>query len=100
MSSNVYFECFKCGKEFDDIKFVILHLKLNHFIKDDIEPMKCLLAGNVCTEEFYHFNKLKAHSKKCRPTLVQNHKPKYEFRPKNLEQSLESVHISECVRKN
>lgn len=90
------FECFKCGKQFDDIKYIISHLKLNHFIKNNTIPMKCLVAGIICKEEFYCFKKLKSHVKNCRPTLT-NNKPKPEIQQTNLEKSFESFRISDCV---
>lgn len=92
------FECFKCGKEFADIKFIILHLKLNHFVKKDTVPMKCLVLGNVCTEEFFCFNKLKVHSKNCKPNLSSNAEMKFGLRQTNLETIIvENFHISDYV---
>lgn len=91
------FECFICGKEFADLKYIISHLKLNHFIKNDTVPMKCLVAGNICTEEFYRFNELKAHLKNCKPTSSCN-ALKSGFRQTNLEVSIfENFHISDEV---
>lgn len=91
------FVCFLCGKEFDNIKFIILHLKVNHFIKDETIPIKCLVAGNICTDEFYSFTKLKIHMKNCQPTT--EYKPKSGFRQTNLGKSFESIDISGCVSK-
>lgn len=93
------FECFVCGKEFHEIKFIISHLKLNHFFKNDTEPMKCLVAGNTCTEEFYCLKKLKSHVKSCQSTFLTNNKPKPELRQIILEELFESAHISDCVSK-
>lgn len=95
----MHFECFKCGKAFDEIKFVISHLKLNHFIKNDTIAMKCLVAGNVCEKEFYCFNKLKNHMKECKSTPQPAYKPKPGFRQTNLEKSFEDFHISDQVSK-
>lgn len=85
------FECFKCGKTFDEFRFILSHLKLNHFIKNNTVPMKCLVPGNFCTEEFYCFNRLKSHVKNCQPT---NTEPK-----PNLEKSFENFNISDYVSK-
>lgn len=93
------FECFKCGVFFDNIRHIIQHLKLNHFIRNDTVSMKCLVAGNTCTQEFYCFNKLKTHVKNCRSTLSTNTKSKPEIRQTSLEKSFERIHISDCVSK-
>lgn len=94
------FQCFKCNKKFDDIKYIILHLKLTHFIKNDTVPMKCLVNGNLCREEFFCFNKLKTHVKSCRPNSSTNIKSNPEFRQTILEKSFEDVHITACVSKH
>lgn len=87
------FECYVCGKLFEHIKFIISHLKLNHFIKNDTTSMKCLVQGNLCTKEFYCFKKLKNHVNNCQPTFG----PKPGFQQTNLEKSFEAIHISENV---
>lgn len=78
---------------------MISHLKLNHFIKNDTIPMKCLVKGNICREEFFCFNKLKAHVKNCRPNLSTNVESNTGFRQTILEKSFENVHIPACVSK-
>lgn len=93
------FMCFKCGKEFSEIKFVVSHLKLNHFIKNNTVPMKCLVTGNICTQEFFCFDKLKAHVKKCKRNSSSINEPKPEFRPTKLVDALEGLNISDCVCK-
>lgn len=93
------FKCFKCGKEFEDIKYIISHLKLNHFIRNDTVPMKCLVKGNICSEEFFCFKKLKSHVKMCQPILSTNVNSKLGFQPKILEKSFENIHIFACVSK-
>lgn len=95
------FECFECGKEFDHVKFVISHLKLNHFIKNDTVAMKCLVARNSCMEEFYCFKKLKAHVKNCRFTSLSNNNGSLEpgLKQTILDESFESCHVSNDVSK-
>lgn len=93
------FECFKCGKEFNDIKYIFSHLKLNHYIKNDTEPMKCFVAGNICTEEFYCFNKLKSHVKNCKTVLLSNNEANFgtQFRQTVSENSFGSFDVSDHV---
>lgn len=91
------FECFKCGKEFNQIKYIFLHLKLNHFIKNDTTPTKCLVKGNNCKEEFYCFDKLKSHMKNCRSNSTASVESKPNCRPTILEKTFENVHVPSCV---
>lgn len=59
------YKCFKCGAEFNEEKYIISHLKVIHFIKDNSEPIKCSVGGNYCPMVFYKFSQLKQHMKKC-----------------------------------
>lgn len=96
----MYFKCFQCGKEFENAKYCILHLKLTHFIKNNTVPMQCLVVGNVCSEKFYCFNKLKSHMKECRPNVSSNINERIpELSQTNLEKTFESLDVSDCVRK-
>lgn len=80
MSNN--FECFLCKCKFTNEKSAISHLKLFHFIRDNITEIKCL---RNCNAVFYTFDQLKKHLKKCVNTTA---KP---FENEGFTASVESV---------
>lgn len=64
---NTNYACFLCESKFNNEKFAISHLKLNHFIRDNTIEIKCLLN---CNEVFLKFDKLRKHLKKCANSQV------------------------------
>lgn len=59
------FKCYLCPVEYENERFIISHLKKEHFIQNDTVEMKCVVKGNSCEERFYKFNLLKNHMKRC-----------------------------------
>lgn len=57
------FECYLCNKVFSDTSDIIKHLKKIHFIKENINEIRCLFPK--CEKNFDTFNALRQHIKKC-----------------------------------
>lgn len=89
------YKCFKCRKEFDDIKFIISHLKLTHFIRNFTEVMKCSVTGNQCTQEFYKFSELKSHMIDCEPNFIVNNESVFKPDVSDLSHSLKELNLTE-----
>lgn len=60
------FQCFKCFNTFSSANETIKHLKKDHFICENTDPIKCI-ANNKCTKEYLTFGGLRNHIKKCIP---------------------------------
>lgn len=55
------FFCFKCDKTFTSGNETIKHLKKNHFMVDNVEPIKCVFKQ--CAKRFNTFKGLSYHIK-------------------------------------
>lgn len=59
------FKCFVCAEKFSIIKETIAHLKKNHSIKENDEPIQCISNVVQCKKYFYTFSGLRNHLKMC-----------------------------------
>lgn len=57
--------CYKCGKDFDEIKQLFIHLKRDHDLKNSTEKFKCMVKNFECSKTFMNFDSLRQHMKKC-----------------------------------
>lgn len=53
------FYCFKCNKTFGSSKETIKHLRKNHFMIDNVEPIRCIVEQ--CDNTFNTFRGLSNH---------------------------------------
>lgn len=58
------FKCFVCKDLFPTQKVIITHLKKDHFVKENEDPIYCL-KNNKCKQYFLNFRHLKDHLKIC-----------------------------------
>lgn len=69
------YKCFKCEKEFSNEKSIISHLKIEHFCKDNTEPIRCVInykQRKVCQHSFLTFGGLRKHLKTCLQSINNN----------------------------
>lgn len=59
--TKMNFYCYKCNKNFDSSRDAISHLKKDHFIIDNCEPIKCVVK--YCTKTVNTFRGLSNHLK-------------------------------------
>lgn len=57
------FFCSKCGKTFFSEKETITHLKKDHFIIDNVDPINCIVKN--CSKTYNTFKGLQNHLKTC-----------------------------------
>lgn len=61
----MHYKCFVCEEKFSVIKETIQHLKKNHSIKENEEPILCISNQVDCKKYFYSFGGLQNHLKNC-----------------------------------
>lgn len=57
-------ECYKCKKEFSEIKSVFDHLKKVHKLGNNKEKLQCVVR-NDCSKGYMNFDSLRQHVKEC-----------------------------------
>lgn len=63
----MFLSCFMCPKKFNDVKKLIDHLKLHHYLRDNTCTLNCMVnyKDYKCGKAFHTFNKLQKHLKEC-----------------------------------
>lgn len=57
------FSCFVCNKSFEIKDEAVSHLKLVHRLKDNAQPIKCVVKE--CAKSYLSFKALKQHVNQC-----------------------------------
>lgn len=57
------FSCFVCNKSFEIKDEAVSHLKSVHRLKDNAQPIKCVVKG--CAKSYLSFKALKQHVNQC-----------------------------------
>lgn len=78
------FKCFVCENLFSEQKIIVKHLKKDHFVKENKDPIYCL-KNNNCKRYFLNFRALNDHLKTCSVDVEQEVKLNY------LENQLEFI---------
>lgn len=71
----MFFICYICAKEFENIDQIIKHLKVIHMIKENVHEIKCVVKKNEknkCEKKFFTFRSLKRHIGNCSGTFDEN----------------------------
>lgn len=64
------YKCFICSKLFEIQKEIVKHLKKDHFVKENKDPIYCI-KNNNCKKYFHNFRNLKFHSENCTDDIEQ-----------------------------
>lgn len=67
--SKMNFKCFECSELFSEEVEAISHLKKEHFVKDNKDPIYCL-KNNDCKKYYQTFSNLRRHMKSCEIVYV------------------------------
>lgn len=63
----MYF-CYLCKKKLNTIDLVIDHLKIVHYVKENVNQINCIV-NSACKKQYASFRALRVHVKSCEKTI-------------------------------